>query len=190
MRASSNTRQRILEAAKTLLSLHGLESTTIDDLITAAGVTKGAFYHYFTSKEHLCEAIIEEAHSEYQQLAASIPPDLGPLEQLKAMLENLARLNRSGEWVNCRLMLRLLSEPHSESPEIAHKLIVFWEWYKGFFQDLITQCRLAGQLSSHSDPQRQSQFLLAMLSGLCQLGQFDPSTPPLSEMVDQMIKAL
>jgi AcrR family transcriptional regulator len=190
MKKSAITRQRILDAARTLFSLHGLESTTIDDVITSAGVTKGAFYHYFSSKENLCEVIIEDAHGQYQQLVESLPSELSSLDQLRAMLENLARLNASGEWVNCRLMLKLLAEPHSDSAEISHKLIAFWQWYKGFYEDLITKCRLQGQLPAHLDPQRQTHFLLAMLAGFCQLNQFDPSTPPLSEMIDQIIKAL
>jgi TetR/AcrR family transcriptional regulator, transcriptional repressor for nem operon len=188
--SSGTTKTRILEAARTLLSSHGCESTTIDDIITAAGVTKGAFYHYFKSKQHLCEVIIEEAHGQYQRLVDSLPAESEPIERLRTMLDNLSRLNASGEWVNCRLMLRLLAEPQSQETDIGHKLTAFWEWYKGFYEDLITKCRQAGQLSSHSDPQHQTQFLLTMLAGLCLLSQFDTTTPPLSEMVDQIINAL
>jgi TetR/AcrR family transcriptional regulator, transcriptional repressor for nem operon len=184
------TKYRILDAAKALLSLHGYESTTIDDIITAAGVTKGAFYHYFKSKELLCEAVIEQAYGEYQRLVESLPAEIAPIERLRMMLQNLARLNASGQWINCRLMLRLLSESHGESSEIQHKLTTFWEWYKNFYQDLITKCRTAGQLSSRSDPQRQSQFLLAMMAGFCTLGQFDTSSPSLADMVDEIINAL
>jgi TetR/AcrR family transcriptional repressor of nem operon len=189
-KSSATTKSRILEAAKTLFGSHGYESTTIDDIITAAGVTKGAFYHYFKSKENLCEVIIEQAHGEYHSLVESLPADVQPIERLRAMLENLGRLNASGEWVNCRLMLRLLAEPHGESAEIQHRLNTFWQWYKGFYHDLIAKCRQAGQLSSRWDPMHQTQFLLEMIAGLCLLSQFDPATPPLSEMVDQIINAL
>jgi TetR/AcrR family transcriptional regulator, transcriptional repressor for nem operon len=188
--SSGTTKSRILEAAQTLLSSHGYESTTIDDIITAAGVTKGAFYHYFKSKEHLCEVIIEQTHAAYQTLVESLPADAAPIERLRAILENLGSLNASGQWVHCRLILRLLAEPHSESPNIQHTLTTFWEWYKGFYLDLITQCRQAGQLNSRTDPQRQTQFFLAMLAGMCLMSQFDPAAPPLSETIDQIINAL
>jgi TetR/AcrR family transcriptional repressor of nem operon len=188
--SSGTTKSRILEAAQTLLSSHGYESTTIDDIITAAGVTKGAFYHYFKSKEHLCEMIIEQTHAAYQTLVESLPADAQPIERLRAMLENLGSLNASGQWVHCRLMLRLLAEPHAESSNIQHKLAAFWEWYKGFYLDLITQCHQAGQINSRTDPQQQTQFFLAMLAGMCLMSQFDPTAPPLSEMIDQIIGAL
>ena len=187
---SGTTKSRILEAAQTLLSSHGYESTTIDDIITAAGVTKGAFYHYFKSKEHLCEVIIEQTHAAYQALVESLPAEAQPIERLRAMLENLGSLNASGQWVHCRLILRLLAEPHPESSNIQHSLTAFWEWYKGFYLDLITQCRQAGQLSNRHDPQQQTQFFLAMLAGMCLMSQFDPATPSLTETIDQIINAL
>jgi TetR/AcrR family transcriptional repressor of nem operon len=188
--SSGATRTRILEAARTLLSLHGCQSTTIDDIITAAGVTKGAFYHYFKTKEHLCEVIIEQVHGEYQSLVESLPADAAPIERLRVMLENLAKLNASGQWINCRLILRLLCEQHDESSDIRRRLTAFWQWYKGFYQDLITKCRQTGQLSSHRDPQHQTGLLMVMLTGLCSLSQFDPEAPGLSEMVDQIINLL
>jgi TetR/AcrR family transcriptional regulator, transcriptional repressor for nem operon len=184
------TKSRILEAAQTLLSSHGYESTTIDDIITAAGVTKGAFYHYFKSKQHLCEVVIEQTHAAYQTLVESLPADAQPIERLRAMLKKLGALNASGQWVHCRLMLRLLAEPHAESLNIQHQLTAFWEWYKSFYLDLITKSRQAGQLSNNPDPQHQMQFLLAMLAGMCLINQFDSATPPLSEMIDQIIGAL
>jgi AcrR family transcriptional regulator len=62
------TRQKISAAAKNLFSIHGYSETTINDIITAAGITKGAFYHYFKSKEAVCGEIIDSIQSEYQNI--------------------------------------------------------------------------------------------------------------------------
>ena len=101
------TRQKISAAAKNLFSTHGYSQTTIDDIITAAGVTKGAFYHYFKSKEAVCSEIIDSVQSEYQNIFESLPKESNPLEKLKAVIRQILELNSSGQWVNCRLMLRL-----------------------------------------------------------------------------------
>ncbi|MBB3089020.1 AcrR family transcriptional regulator [Nocardioides albus] len=45
--------QRILAAALELFAEKGFESTSVQDVVAAAGVTKGAMYHYFSSKEDL-----------------------------------------------------------------------------------------------------------------------------------------
>lgn len=45
--------ERLLNAARMLFAEKGFESTSVQDVVTAAGVTKGAMYHYFTSKDDL-----------------------------------------------------------------------------------------------------------------------------------------
>jgi TetR/AcrR family transcriptional repressor of nem operon len=49
-------RRRILDAAVDVIRRKGLNATTVDDLCAAAGVTKGAFFHHFESKEALAVA--------------------------------------------------------------------------------------------------------------------------------------
>jgi TetR/AcrR family transcriptional regulator, transcriptional repressor for nem operon len=52
-------RGRILEAATRLIRQQGFSATSVDDLCAAAGVTKGAFFHHFASKEALGVAVVE-----------------------------------------------------------------------------------------------------------------------------------
>lgn len=46
-------RTRLLEAARDIIRAQGFAATTVDDLCKSAGVTKGAFFHHFESKEAL-----------------------------------------------------------------------------------------------------------------------------------------
>jgi TetR/AcrR family transcriptional regulator, transcriptional repressor for nem operon len=46
-------REKILDAALSLVRTKGFTATTVDDLCAASGVTKGAFFHHFASKEAL-----------------------------------------------------------------------------------------------------------------------------------------
>lgn len=48
-----SARDKLLNAALTVIRTKGYEATTVDDLCAAAGVTKGAFFHHFASKEAL-----------------------------------------------------------------------------------------------------------------------------------------
>src|SRR6202030_3680312 len=50
---TSNTKTKLLNAALTAIRAKGYTATTVDDICEAAGVTKGAFFHHFKSKEEL-----------------------------------------------------------------------------------------------------------------------------------------
>lgn len=51
--APSNAREKLLEAAVKLVRRNGFAATSVEELCTEAGVTKGAFFHHFPSKEAL-----------------------------------------------------------------------------------------------------------------------------------------
>jgi AcrR family transcriptional regulator len=57
--------QELLEAALQVFAQHGYRNTRLDDVAEAAGVTKGAIYHYFATKEELLLRVVEH----YQTLA-------------------------------------------------------------------------------------------------------------------------
>lgn len=53
------TRERILDAAQELILEHGFSATTVDRVLERAGVSKGAFFHYFASKHELGRVLLE-----------------------------------------------------------------------------------------------------------------------------------
>jgi TetR/AcrR family transcriptional repressor of nem operon len=52
------TRERLLVAAKKLVMSKGFAGTSIDDVLKATGLTKGAFFHHFKSKADLAEQLM------------------------------------------------------------------------------------------------------------------------------------
>ena len=52
----NNARTKLLQAALGVIRTKGYTATTVDELCAAAGVTKGAFFHHFDSKEALAVA--------------------------------------------------------------------------------------------------------------------------------------
>lgn len=183
------TRQKITAAAKNLFSTHGYSETAIDDIITAAGVTKGAFYHYFKSKEMVCSEIIDSIQNEYQNIFDALAKEANPLERLKALIKQLLELNNSGQWVNCRLMLRLSSQTQLLQSPIKQKLDSFWKWYIDQYRQLITQCRDLKLIGTKLSAQQQVDLIMSILIGnIWTKTVFDTSTN--SQIVDYIIEKL
>lgn len=51
-------KKELLETAKSLFLVNGVDATTVNDIVEKMGVAKGTFYHYFDSKEHLVEEVL------------------------------------------------------------------------------------------------------------------------------------
>ncbi|MGM0547629.1 MAG: TetR/AcrR family transcriptional regulator [Bacteroidota bacterium] len=80
MNKKVDTRDKILDVAQSLVLDRGLGSTTVDAIIDEAGVSKGAFFHYFSSKAELAHALV----SRYADV------DIGNLEKMMNKAEGLS----------------------------------------------------------------------------------------------------
>ena len=80
------TRTKILDAARKLFGDRGFGQATIEDIASAAGVSNGALYHHFASKEELFRAILTD-HISDQRLEISA---LVPATSLREVLERIA----------------------------------------------------------------------------------------------------
>jgi TetR/AcrR family transcriptional regulator, transcriptional repressor for nem operon len=82
-------RARLIEAARGLVRHKGFAATSVDDLCAAAGVTKGAFFHHFPSKEALGVALVEDWTAMTGAMFAAHPynslPD--PLDRVFAYID-------------------------------------------------------------------------------------------------------
>lgn len=61
-------RQEIIQAATELFLSQTYDETTTGHVMKALGIAKGTIYHYFTSKEHLMEAVVDELARGYVEL--------------------------------------------------------------------------------------------------------------------------
>ncbi len=60
-----NTKEKILYIAFETFLNHGFKSTTMNDLVKAANLSKGAFYHYYSNKIELYNAVIDRYFLSY-----------------------------------------------------------------------------------------------------------------------------
>jgi TetR/AcrR family transcriptional repressor of nem operon len=87
-------RTRILDAAVKVIRTKGLSATSVDDLCASAGVTKGAFFHHFESKQALAVAAADYWSETTGALFASDPYHqlADPVERIFGYLDLRARL--------------------------------------------------------------------------------------------------
>lgn len=86
--------ERLLEQGYKLFSAYGLKKTNVEEIAKAAGISKGAFYLFYESKEELFMRVIEETEMRVrQQLLAAIDlPGPSPRARLFAILKKIFSL--------------------------------------------------------------------------------------------------
>lgn len=174
-RPPAGAKLKLLDAATRLVREKGFASTSIDDLCTAAGVTKGAFFHHFPSKDALGVAAADHWATTTSALFADAPyhAPTDPLARVLAYLdfrhmiidENIAEFT-------C-LVGTMVQEVHESSPAIraACEASIF-----GHSQTLVPDiaAALAGHgvtgldplaLALHFQAALQGGFILSKASG-------------------------
>lgn len=119
--APPSSREKLLDAAVALVRRNGFAATSVDQLCAAAGVTKGAFFHHFASKEALGVA----AAGHWLAITAPLFADAGyhalpvALDRVLAYLDLREALIEGGTDAFTCLAGTLAQEVHQSHPAIA-----------------------------------------------------------------------
>jgi AcrR family transcriptional regulator len=87
-------RAELMATAQTLFFEQGYDATSVEQIISRAGLSKGAFYYYFSSKEAMLEALAEQMAQEAAFVTQAIAADqtLNGFERLDLFLKQNRRL--------------------------------------------------------------------------------------------------
>jgi AcrR family transcriptional regulator len=90
-------RQRLRAAGRQAFADFGLRRTAVDDLVRAAGISKGAFYLFYESKEELLLELLEQLETDLQSqlLARVLTPELTVAQSLRELLQQTVSARRT-----------------------------------------------------------------------------------------------
>jgi TetR/AcrR family transcriptional regulator, transcriptional repressor for nem operon len=119
-KADPDVRPKVMAAATDLIRRFGYVATTVDQICAEAGVTKGAFFHYFASKEDLAVACLGRWDERMQELEAAAPfasrPD--PRERVAGYMDFYIGLFSNPAVLKSCLVGTTLQEVAESHPEL------------------------------------------------------------------------
>lgn len=80
-------RQQLLDLGRRLFNARPYDAISIDEIATAAGISKGLLYHYFPSKRHFYVEVVRVGAEHVQRLTA-VRPALAPAAQLRESIDS------------------------------------------------------------------------------------------------------
>ena len=184
----AETKRKLVEASVSLVRNQGYHATTVDDICTAAGVTKGGFFHYFKSKEDVAKAAIEwfgeTKAREIRAAAFSQLPD--PLDRINGRLDYAKESAGGPHRVTRGCPIGMIAlELASTHPALRN---VCQDYFSRLAKDLANDFAEAKALHAPDadfDPQNVAMLFVSMMQGSMMLAKTAEANTVLMENVEQ-----
>lgn len=155
---AQRTETAILNAALSLMRENGFESVTVRDICKSAGITTGAFYHHFQSKEDLFDKGFAPL-DQYMANAMEKESDNDPAQRLKSILYNYAVFMENCGELASQYYQRRLSNPSVSSMDATR-----------YIRSIMVECfSLAQKLNFqvlNDDPEWTADFCYCHFRGI------------------------
>ncbi len=173
-RSTSDARIRILHAALRLFASRGYYHTSITDILEETGCTRGTLYYYFSSKEELGYAVIDESIRLLVEQGAHshIRTKEHPIDRLLEVLDDLPSTLKleSGHYVRTGIAAGMACVHEGFRQRLATRAAPLLKE----FEPMIAKGVADGQIADSVDPRQLAHFVLVVGYGLqiaSELGQ-------------------
>jgi AcrR family transcriptional regulator len=166
-RDPERTRAHILETAFHEIYQHGFQGVSVDKIVKKTDVTKGAFFHYFPTKNELGYAIVDEFLREMifdrwiRPLAAYKNPVQGILKRFKKLLDEWSDENLT---LGCPLN-NLTQEMSAVDPVFQEKLQAVMTLWIDETEKNLKKAQTDGYLKKTVDTRQLAEFIVTAQEG-------------------------
>lgn len=192
-REGKSTREAVIEAATRLIHLKGYQKTTLDEVLSASGVGKGNFYHYFKSKEDLGFAILDrfvEAFIDRALRPCFADPDASRVGQIRCFLGRIRDAQVERNFVGGCVFGNLAAELADVHEGFRGKLSGLFARWRDHLTDVLADAVRRGEIVAACRPEAVAQFLVASMEGAILLTKLTKDIAVMDRCVEEMNRYL
>jgi len=162
-----DTRKVLIDEGLKALLANGYDGVGIGPVLAAAGVPKGAFYHFFRSKEEFAGAVLEAYADRYGRLRQSILADKSrpPLQRLRRYFDELERELASEHPLGGCLYGVLTQTMATRSEALREQLVRSFTAWEAGLRWVLREAQQAGDLAADLDVNAVAAFLIDAYEG-------------------------
>jgi len=166
MRKGARTKEAIVDAAAQLFSVKGFCGTSIDDLVEAIGMSKGAIYSHFQCKEEIFYAVLEKAGRMIQdKVGPFVNAEEHACDRLLGMIRGHKAYAEDRVFAGGCLILNSAVEVDDVHEgfrgKIGERLTSWRRWVVG----LVEKGKAQGQIKKEVDPEELATLIISSLMG-------------------------
>ena len=189
---AKSTREHLLDVGVELMHQNGYNATGLSDILKAADLPKGSFYHHFSSKEDFAAAALARYVAHEGEHAASVLNDvkMPPLKRLKRYFTDLTTTyGQMGEIPGC-MMGRFSLEMAAESPQLRKLISASFAGWQHKIAAVVQEAVEQKELPWDTEPGPLAGFLLNSWEGALLRSQAEKSDAPLEIFLRYALDAL
>jgi AcrR family transcriptional regulator len=183
---SEETRGNIMDAAVRRFALSGYDAASVDEICADAGVSKGAFYHHFPTKQAVFLALLEGWLNTVDQGLDSMRQPTVP-ETFVHMTQLLPVIFAAAD-ERLPMFLEFWAQA-SRDETVWAATIAPYRHYREYFTNLIQDGIAEGSLKK-VDAQASAQVILSLAVGLFLQGVLDPQGADWPKVAEQSVQTL
>ncbi len=176
------TRRSILDAAEHLFQAQGVSRTSLHDIASAAGVTRGAVYWHFKNKADLFNAMMERVCLPMEEAGAQLGRDAtaAALPALRAqLLDVLARVVRDAQVQRVVDIATSKIEYVAELDAVRTRRLQIRGEYQAHLERTLKLAQKRGEVKATPSARQMAIGIHALLDGLIQNWMLEPAAYPL-----------
>lgn len=164
---SEQTRERILEAAFEEIYTNGYQGMRIDHILAKTQLTKGAFYHHFSSKKSLGYAVVDDVlFTVKRQLLAPLEQTDDPINVcLDILSQTICNMSDDELALGCPLN-NLSQEMSGIDDGFSERLSAIYLYWQQVLQEAFIRGQKAGTVNQDINPSAVSFFLISSIQGI------------------------
>jgi TetR/AcrR family transcriptional repressor of nem operon len=179
--AEKSTREHLINVGVKLMHEHGYNATGLTEILKAADVPKGSFYHHFGSKEDFAAAALERYVTREAEHGAAVLSDtkVTPVKRLKRYFTDLMKMyGQRGAIPGC-MMGKFSLEIAAESPELRRQISESFAAWQEEIASVIREAVVQKEIPVKTDASSLAGFLLNSWEGALVRSQAEKSDEPL-----------
>jgi TetR/AcrR family transcriptional repressor of nem operon len=183
--ATKSTRDHLIDVGVGLMHRNGYNATGLSDILKAADVPKGSFYHHFGSKEDFAAAALERYGMREREHAAAVLSDMTtpPLKRLRTYFGDLVKMyGQKGAIPGC-MMGRFSLEIAGESPRLRKRISASFDHWQHAIAAAIGQAIAQKELPAGTDSDLLAGFVLNSWEGALLRSQAEKSDASLGSFM-------
>jgi TetR/AcrR family transcriptional regulator, transcriptional repressor for nem operon len=190
--SEKSTRDHLIDVGLDLMHRHGFNATGLTEILQAADVPKGSFYHFFGSKEEFAAAALERYAAQRAEHSAAVLSDatISPLKRLKRYFVELVKVaGQRGPVPGC-LLGRFSLEIAAESPQLRRRISASFARWQQAIAAVIEQAVTQKRLPADTNALALAGFVLNSWEGALLRSQADKSDAPLEAFLEYVFDGL